>query len=109
VRKPGKLKWEGDRLILEIDTTIRVPIELDPVIKPAIKDFQHDLRLTHREQQTLAGILKGATNKEIASELCISERTVKFHVSSLLLKFKVHTRGEIVFRLGANRNADPNV
>jgi predicted ArsR family transcriptional regulator len=35
-------------------------------------------------------------NKEIACELNLSERTVKFHVSSLLAKFKVHSRMELM-------------
>jgi len=47
------------------------------------------VRLTRREQEVLDGILRSLANKEIASELNLSERTVKFHASSLLAKFKV--------------------
>ncbi len=42
------------------------------------------------------GVLKSLANKEIASHLNLSERTVKFHVSSLLAKFKVRSRMELL-------------
>jgi DNA-binding NarL/FixJ family response regulator len=45
------------------------------------------VKLTRREEEVLDGILRSLANKEIASELNLSERTVKFHVSSLLSKF----------------------
>ena len=54
------------------------------------------VRLTRREEEVLDGILRSLANKEIASELNLSERTVKFHVSSLLAKFKVRSRMELM-------------
>jgi hypothetical protein len=39
-------------------------------------------------------------NKEIAVSLNLSERTVKFHVSSLLAKFRVRGRMELVREAG---------
>jgi DNA-binding CsgD family transcriptional regulator len=54
------------------------------------------VKLTRREKEVLDGILRSLANKEIASELNLSERTVKFHVSSLLAKFKVHSRMELM-------------
>lgn len=49
-------------------------------------------RLTRREQEVLAGVAEQLSNKEIAAHLNLSERTVKFHVSSLLEKFRVRSR-----------------
>ena len=54
------------------------------------------VNLTRREKEVLDGVLRSLANKEIASELNLSERTVKFHVSSLLSKFKVHSRMELM-------------
>ncbi len=54
------------------------------------------VRLTRREEEVLDGILRSLANKEIANELNLSERTVKFHVSSLLQKFKVRGRLELM-------------
>jgi len=54
------------------------------------------IRLTRREGEVLAGVLRRLSNKEIACNLNISVRSVKFHVSSLLAKFRVHGRMELV-------------
>lgn len=51
--------------------------------------------LTRREEEVLAGILRSLCNKEIAASLNVSERTIKFHVSSLLTKFQVRGRMEL--------------
>jgi DNA-binding CsgD family transcriptional regulator len=60
------------------------------------------VRLTRREEEVLNGILRSLANKEIASELNLSERTVKFHVSSLLAKFKVRGRMELMRETSRN-------
>jgi DNA-binding CsgD family transcriptional regulator len=69
------------------------------------------VKLTRREKEVLDGILRSLANKEIASELNLSERTVKFHVSSLLAKFKVHSRMELMREASqrAMRPATPSV
>jgi DNA-binding CsgD family transcriptional regulator len=54
------------------------------------------IKLTRREEEVLAGLMKSLANKEIAATLNLSERTVKFHVSSLLAKFQVRGRMELV-------------
>jgi DNA-binding CsgD family transcriptional regulator len=53
-------------------------------------------KLTRREEEVLSGLMKSLANKEIAANLNLSERTVKFHVSSLLAKFRVRGRMELV-------------
>lgn len=52
--------------------------------------------LTERESEVLALLAIGATNKEIAQKLVISERTAKFHVSSILGKLGAGNRTEAV-------------
>ena len=50
------------------------------------------VKVSRREQEVLDCILQGCANKEIAAKLNVAERTVKFHVSSLLAKFGVADR-----------------
>ncbi|HZD11774.1 MAG TPA: response regulator transcription factor [Candidatus Binatia bacterium] len=52
--------------------------------------------LTPREREVLQLLAQGQQNKEIAGELVISERTVKFHVSSILGKLGAGNRTEAV-------------
>ncbi len=53
-------------------------------------------RLTAREMEVLRLLSDGQTNKEIARALFITERTVKFHVSSILGKLGAGNRTEAV-------------
>lgn len=54
--------------------------------------------LTSRESEVLALLALGASNKEIAGKLHLSEHTVKFHVSTILGKLGAATRAEAVAR-----------
>jgi DNA-binding NarL/FixJ family response regulator len=58
--------------------------------------------LTPREHEVLRLLAEGKVNKEIAAALIISERTVKFHVSSILGKLGAGNRTEAV-RLAVQR------
>ena len=53
-------------------------------------------RLTSRELEVLKLVAQGMSNKEIASELYISENTVKNHVRNILEKLHLHSRMEAV-------------
>jgi DNA-binding NarL/FixJ family response regulator len=52
--------------------------------------------LTEREEEVLQRIAQGLSNKEIAQQLVITERTVKFHVSSILARLGASNRTEAV-------------
>jgi len=52
--------------------------------------------LTEREMEVLGLLGTGMTNKEIGSDLFITERTVKFYVSSILGKLNASNRTEAV-------------
>jgi two-component system nitrate/nitrite response regulator NarL len=62
----------------------------------AVHPEQPDLtvRLTDREEQILAGIARGQTNREIAQALGLAEKTVKNYITNVLRKLHVRTRIE---------------
>lgn len=54
--------------------------------------------LTPREQAVLERLAQGLSNKQVASALGITERTVKFHVSSVFAKLGAANRTDAVAR-----------
>jgi NarL family two-component system response regulator YdfI len=52
--------------------------------------------LSEREQEVLALLAEGASNKEVSLRLQITERTVKAHVTSIFNKLGVNSRTEAV-------------
>lgn len=62
--------------------------------EPAANTPKADARLTHRQQEILALIRDGASNRMIAGTLGISEGTVKLHVSAILRNLNVRNRTE---------------
>jgi len=91
----------------EIFRAIRVARQGGTLLQPAIasKLLRHVNRphgrdggeaLSEREREVLALLVDGLMNKEIARRLSISERTVKFHVASILGKLGVPNRAAAV-------------
>ncbi|WP_342129684.1 response regulator transcription factor [Hydrogenophaga sp. OTU3427] len=56
--------------------------------------------LTLRQNEVLALLLRGLPNKRIATQLGISESTVKEHVSGLMGRLGARSRIEVITRLG---------
>lgn len=56
--------------------------------------------LSRRQHEVLNGVAQNLSNKEIAAKLNVSVRTVKFHVSTLLSKFHVCGRVDLMLQTG---------
>ncbi len=74
-----------------------------PVSKESNKESSdafasHSLDLTNREIEVLRLIAQGATNREIADQLVVSEGTVKNHLSSILSKMGVRDRTQAALK-----------
>lgn len=52
--------------------------------------------MTDREKEVLACLVKGLSNKDIAKDLYISDKTVKIHVSKIFKKLNVKSRSQAV-------------
>jgi DNA-binding NarL/FixJ family response regulator len=63
---------------------------LDSLSRRAASDGAH--ALTRRELQVLRRVAAGQTNRAIAAELFISERTVERHVSNIFTKLRISSR-----------------
>jgi DNA-binding CsgD family transcriptional regulator len=64
-----------------------------------------DVRLSKREREVLKLVLSAKSNKQIASALGISVRTVEFHLKNVYAKFQVGSRIELILELGPGRDA----
>lgn len=65
---------------------------IPPAIAQKLAERMATEQLTHRELDVLEQIVRGKSNKEIGTELDISEATVKTHINNLLGKLGVTDR-----------------
>ncbi|NQW21966.1 MAG: response regulator transcription factor [SAR202 cluster bacterium] len=72
------------------------PKLLGQVYDQADRESRAASTLSAREMSILVLVANGLRNKEIASQLCISDRTVKFHVNSIFQKLGASSRTEAV-------------
>lgn len=59
-------------------------------------EFPGNVRLTQREAEVLAELIKGASRVEIAKSLAVSGRTVNDHIFNIMRKFKVNKSIDLV-------------
>ena len=87
---------EAGELCVAIKAAAQGKIQLSPeASKRLIKSFQSPdpvEELSERELEVLKWIAQGASNKEIAERLCVTEKTVKTHVSAVLAKLGLKSR-----------------
>lgn len=87
---------QGDELCLAIKAAANGQVQLSPKaaerLMREIRAPESPEKLTERETEVLRQLAAGKSNKEIASEMYISETTVKTHVSNILMKLGVPSR-----------------
>ena len=77
------------RPLMERVIGLREQVEAETVPEPAYPDG-----LTPREVEVLTHLAQGKTNREIARELVLSDRTVQRHISNIYTKIHVRNRAE---------------
>jgi DNA-binding CsgD family transcriptional regulator len=92
---PLQRQVEGLALRSRLDL---VDAEADVVAPPLVADRMGPggrFKLTRREHDVLERLASGHTNREIASDLFISEKTASVHISNIKSKLGANGRAEI--------------
>jgi DNA-binding CsgD family transcriptional regulator len=58
---------------------------------------------SQRESEVIAHLLKGESNKQIASALGVSVSTVEFHLGNIYTKLGINSRAEAILKLSENK------
>ena len=92
----------SEELIYAINGALRgMPVMNSEVSQALTRGLRHktaqseDEGLTQREREVLLLIAEGRSNKDISEELFISIKTVKTHVSNLLMKLEAEDRTQL--------------
>lgn len=89
---------EPDELVNSLRSLMRGENTLHPkasneLLKGPSQPAPHMINgLTPREKEVLAELTKGKSNREIASSLFVTEKTVKTHISNIFVKLGVQDR-----------------
>jgi len=75
--------------------SVTMPGSISPTVSPR-DAFRHSFTLTDREMEVIEGLCDGLSNRALAANLFISERTVKAHIASIFRKTGTKTRTAIV-------------
>lgn len=113
LRQARELHLDAARLLEKADTRLRATClgeeRETPAFPPGSRLAPAD-GLTGREREVLRLVGEGATNRLVARQLGISEKTVKNHLSSVFTKLGVTSRSQAVlaaFRLGHLSHGPP--
>jgi DNA-binding NarL/FixJ family response regulator len=68
-----------------------------------LQDFVRDEDLTDAEWRVAEAVARGLSNKEIASELSLSLRTIEGHISRILDKKGLNNRVELALHIASER------
>jgi LuxR family transcriptional regulator, positive regulator of biofilm formation len=61
-----------------------------------LKDILAQKGLSHREAEVAELVSKGLSNKEVANQLFVTEKTVKFHLTNIYKKMSVKSRAQLI-------------
>ena len=92
IRKPIK----QDLLLARIDEAYQKVIEQQQHSAELSQHIEHYQSLSKREREVFELVCEGASNKSIAADLSISERTVEVHRANVMQKLSVNNLPEMV-------------
>ena len=87
---------DGDLLVNTVTYWLQHALETQQAHRGRMQNLEKMRRLTHREQEIMELLVEGKQNKQIASLLGISCRTVEAHRSKLMKKLGAKSLSEVV-------------
>lgn len=106
----------GRDLVAALEAVGRGESLLDPAVTEKVLDRVRRIatggqmdelaQLTAQEQRILALVAEGKTNKEIAAEVFLSDKTVKNYVSSILSKLNLERRAQAAAYVAKHRTGE---
>ncbi len=91
--------WVGPSLVQRLMAATREVLQRSPAPAAARADLSV---LSERELQVARAVAEGKSNKEVAAQLFISERTVKAHLGTVFDKLGVRDRVQLVLHLSGH-------
>lgn len=61
-----------------------------------LRDFLLQKGLSNREVEVAELVSKGLANKEVADQLFVTEKTVKFHLTNIYKKMSIKSRSQLI-------------
>src|SRR5258706_11583633 len=61
-----------------------------------LRDILTQKGLSHREAEVAELVSRGLSNKEVANQLFVTEKTVKFHLTNIYKKMSVKSRAQLI-------------
>jgi non-specific serine/threonine protein kinase len=99
------MSWEtafAEGKAMGLEEAIEYALSEEEVASHGVLDApEQPLGLTRREKEVAALVAQGLTNRQIAKELVVSERTVEKHASNILRKLNLTSREQVASRLSS--------
>lgn len=93
ISRECRLQSKGQRPVFAL---LRASEALDSLAKSLSQGTDEDSPFSVREKEVLFHVSQGYTNREIASALSLSEKTIEFHLKAVFRKTETDTRTEAV-------------
>jgi DNA-binding NarL/FixJ family response regulator len=105
---------DADQVAHAIRSAVAGQMHLDPSVARLLADSVREPRgvganLTPREREVLGLVAEGASNRQIAATMVVSERTARTHVSAILMKLGLVSRTQAaLWAVREGLTADPH-
>ena len=72
---------------------------LNPEHKAFLREYFRKKNLSRSEVEVVILVLQGLINREVANQLCVAEKTIKFHLGNAYKKLNISRRSQLIWTL----------